>query len=312
MEKLEIAVRLSVVVPAFNEEDNIIPLYENVKDVLSGLDMTWEIIIVDDGSTDNTWQRVVSLNDKDKRVKGILFSRNFGHQYALFAGLSKAAGDGVVSMDADLQHPPVVISKLVREWQNGKKIVHTVRSNDSNVSFIKKITSDVFYKIYSLLSGVHIEGGMADFRLLDRQVVNNILAFREEGLFLRGMVNWVGYSSAKVSYKPDTRRSGRPKYTLGKMMRFSGVGITAFSIIPLRIGVFIGLLTSAIAFTELLYVLFIKVVKNSAIPGWASAVGIISLLFGILFILVGLLGEYIGRILIEVQNRPRFIIHKEI
>jgi dolichol-phosphate mannosyltransferase len=299
---------LSIVIPAFDEEGNINELYGEIRKILPGLEMVSEIIFADDGSTDGTWQAVQSLNRQDNRVKGIRLSRNFGHQYALLAGLSRAAGDAVVTMDADLQHPPRVIPELVREWRRGSKIVHTVRLDPKTLPYFKRVSSKVFYKIFSLLSGVKIHGGMADFRLLDRQVVNTILGFQEGGLFLRGIVQWVGYPSSEVTFESQSRFRGTTKYSLRRMVAFAWNSITSFSIVPVRIGIYLGLLTSVLAFGELVYAVWAKLFTDKVVPGWASAVSIVSLLFGILFILLGLIGEYIGRILVEVKHRPRFLI----
>ena len=173
----------SVVIPVFNEELNIFQLYQELERVLPALDMSWEIIFVDDESADKSWQKIVALNEKDSRVKAIRLSRNFGHQYALFAGLSYAQGDAIVSMDADLQHPPSLLSELVDRWREGSKIIHTIRIAPHDYSFFKKVSSRLFYKIFSFCSGVRMEPGMADFRLLDREVLDRILQFRESGLF---------------------------------------------------------------------------------------------------------------------------------
>ena len=300
--------QLSIVIPAFNEQGNLRKICHELFQVLPSLKMPWEIIIADDGSRDDTWEEIKSLHIQDNRVKGIRLSRNFGHQHALFAGLVHAAGEAVISMDSDLQHPPDIIPKLVDGWRRGNKIVHTVRLDPDDYSLFKKLTSNLYYKVFSFLSGVPIESGMADFRLLDRQVVNAILLFREEGLFLRGIVQWVGYSSSVIEFQAKNRFSGASKYTLRKMIKFAFSGITSFSIIPLRISIFIGAITALIAFGELFYVIYAKMFLDRVIPGWASVIGIITLLFGILFIMFGVVGEYIGQILVEVRGRPRFLV----
>lgn len=301
-------VQISIVVPAYNENKNLRKLYTELMKVLPSLNMSWEIIFVDDGSTDNTWEEILLLHKKNKAVKGVRFTRNFGHQFALYAGLSHAVGEAVISMDADLQHPPHLIPELIKNWQNGSKIVHTIRSDPEDYSPFKKISSHIFYRVFTFCSGVKISPGMADFRLLDRQALNRVLQFREQALFLRGIVKWVGYPSSSVNFQSSNRHSGTSHYTFKKMVRFAWHGISSFSIIPLRIAMLVGIFTSGIAFSGILYALYSKFIIGTAVPGWTSSVAILSFLLGILFLLLGLIGEYIGRILIEVKQRPRFII----
>jgi len=303
---------LSIVVPVFNEEENLGKLYEELNSVMGTLGLSWEVIFVDDGSQDRSWQIISDLSKSHDHVKGMRFSRNFGHQYALFAGMSQAEGDGVISMDADLQHPPDVIPKLVKAWKGGNKIVNSSRIEPKKLSVYKKLTSKLYYKVFSFLSGIPIESGMADFRLLDRQVVDHILQFKEEGLFLRGIVQTLGHTMTTIKYQCQDRYKGTSKYTLPKMIKFAWTGITSFSIVPLRVSIVIGVFTSAFAFYQLIEVFYVKLFTDNAVPGWASSVGMISLMFGILFILLGIIGEYIGRILIEVRDRPRYLISEKI
>jgi polyisoprenyl-phosphate glycosyltransferase len=299
---------LSVVVPAYRETGNLEQLYQQLLEALAPLELIWELIIVDDGSPDNTWEHIVELHDRDPRVRGLRLSRNFGHQYALVAGISEAVGDAVVTLDADLQHPPAVIPRLIEEWRRGNKIVHTVRIDPPGLSWRKKVTSRMFYRVFSFLSGVPLSPGMADFRLLDREVVTEILKLREMGLFLRGLVQWVGYPSSSVEFECGDRFAGDSSYSYRRMLHFAWTGITSFSIVPLRLAILLGLLTSAFAFYQLLEAVYAKLYTNQVVPGWTSLFVLVSLLFGILFILIGIVGEYIARILEEVRGRPRFII----
>lgn len=304
----DIRPQLSIVVPAYNEAGNLGHMFKELEDTLSGLDIDWKVLFVDDGSSDKTWDIIKELNSQNDRVKGLRLSRNFGHQYALLAGLANARGDAVITMDGDLQHPVKIIPELINEWRKGSKVVHTRRLDPPSISLFKKLTSRMYYRIFTYLSGVRIEPGMADFRLFDSQVVKDILAFKEEGLFYRGIAQWVGYSASIITYTSQERFSGTSKYSLGKMIRLAWNGITSFSIIPLRLGILLGIITSVIAFTEIIYATAVKIFTNTAVPGWASAISILSFLFGVLFILLGILGEYVGRILVEVRQRPRYLV----
>jgi dolichol-phosphate mannosyltransferase len=308
----ELAPALSIVVPACNEADNLGKLVEELKKVLPMLDMTWEVIFVDDGSRDATWDTIETLHAEDARIKGLQFSRNFGHQYAVFAGLSNARGQVVICMDADLQHPPEVIPSLLSEWRKGSKSVNTIRVDIDKLPLFKRVTSRFFYTIFSFLSGVKLESGMADFRLFDRQALDAILSFREQGLFLRGIVQWVGFPTSNVVFDCPARFSGSTKYTLRKMLKFSLDGITSFSVVPLRIGIAVGVITSLIAFWQMTYAIYAKVVLEVTVPGWATTITVMSFMFGVLFILLGLVGEYVGRVMMHVRGRPRFIISRRV
>jgi dolichol-phosphate mannosyltransferase len=299
---------ISIVIPAFNEESNLVHIYEKLKATLDRCGMSWELMFVDDGSADQTWPGILELCQTDARVRGVRLSRNFGHQAALLAGLSAARGDAVVSMDADMQHPPELIPTLIEKWRQGFSIVHTIRHDSTNLPLFKRITSRFYYRLFSYLSGVELNPGMADFRLLDRRVLDEILKFGEEGLFLRGIVQWVGFPATAVTYEAGTRHSGETKYTLRKMLRLAWHGVSSFSLVPLRLAILLGISASALSFLGVAYAIVGKLMENDAIPGWASTIAIISVLFGVLFVFLAILAEYIGRILIEARGRPRFLI----
>jgi dolichol-phosphate mannosyltransferase len=298
---------LSLVVPAYNEEGNLIPLYEELCTHLDG--QSWELVIVDDGSRDRTWQVIEELTQKDPRVRGLSLSRNFGHQYALLAGLKDARGDAVVSLDADLQHPPAMIPELVERWKCGINVVHTQRRAEGELGWFKRETSRWFYRLISRLSGLSIHEGQSDFRLLDRRVVTAVTGMVEADLFLRGLVHWVGYRSETVPYRVRKRSWGRSKYSLGRMLYLALAGVTSVSTLPLRLGIIAGFVTSGLAFLEILYVVFVSW-KGDPVPGWASLAGLVALLFGMNFILLGFLGIYVGHIFGRVQNHPPFLIER--
>ena len=303
---------ISIVVPAYNEERNLDVLHRRVSQIMDGTvgRDDWELVFVDDGSKDGTWQAIDALNKTDLRVRGVRLSRNFGHQSALMAGLAAARGQAVIMMDADLQHPPELLPQLVAKWRDGFQIVHAVRRDPPNLSWFKRATSRAYYKMFAFLSGVEIEPGAADFRLLDRQVLDEILQFEEEGLFLRGIVHWVGYATASVPFDCGERHAGSSKYSLTKMMQLGWHGVSAFSLVPLRIGIVIGLISSSIAFLGVCYAILGKWLDKEAIPGWASSVAISSFLFGVLFVFLAVLAEYVGRIAVEIRRRPRFLVRE--
>jgi len=303
---------ISIVIPAYDEERNLAVLHANLREVLGAmLDADgWELVIVDDGSRDGTWAAIEALAAIDVRVRGVRLSRNFGHQAALLAGLAAARGQAVVMMDADLQHPPAVVPQLIRKWRDGYQVVHAVRRDPPTLPWLKRTTSRLYYRLFSFMSGVEIDPGSADFCLLDRQVLDEILKFEEEGLFLRGLVHWVGYATASVSFECGIRHAGASKYNWVKMLTLGWHGVSAFSLVPLRIGIGIGLLTSTVAFLGMAYAIVGWWIDDTVVPGWASSVAISSFLFGVLFVFLAVLAEYVGRIAVEVRRRPRFLVRE--
>ena len=302
---------ISIVIPAYNEERNLEVLYAHLREVLSAAaEDDFEVVFVDDGSSDTTWDTIATLSAGDVRARGVRLSRNFGHQSALMAGIAAARGQAVVMMDADLQHPPPVVPQLIRKWREGFQIVHAVRRDPPNVSWFKRKTSKLYYRLFSFMSGVAIEPGSADFCLLDRQVVDEVLKFEEEGLFLRGLVHWVGYATTSVPFECGERHAGKSKYSLRMMLTLGWHGVSSFSLVPLRIGIAIGLLSSTLAFLGTGYAIVGWWVDDAVVPGWASSVALTSFLFGVLFAFLAVLAEYVGRIVVEVRRRPRFLVRE--
>jgi dolichol-phosphate mannosyltransferase len=300
---------VSVVIPAFNEAPNIPLLHQRIAAVLPQTGVrNWELIFADDGSRDTTWSAICELATQDPSVRGVRLSRNFGHQYALLAGLEAAEGDAVIMMDCDLQHPVEMIPTMLERWQAGIHVVKTLRQEDCQIGWFKRWTSRAFYRLFSALSGVNLQPGLADFRLLDRRALNELLRLKEEGLFLRGLTEWIGFPSCAIPYQAGQRACGQSQYSLKKMVRLAWNGVSSFSITPLRIGIFVGLIGSLLSLLSLFYAFFGKIFGRGLVPGWASTLMVISLLFFLLFVYLGVLGEYIGRIIIEVRQRPRFIV----
>jgi polyisoprenyl-phosphate glycosyltransferase len=302
---------ISIVIPAYNEERNLEVLYTSVREVMNAAgENDWELVVVDDGSKDRTWDVLKGLSNSDVRVRGVRLSRNFGHQSSLMAGLAATRGRAVIMMDADLQHPPALLPQLVRKWREGFQVVHAVRRDPPETSWFKRTTSRLYYRIFAVMSGVEIEPGSADFCLLDRQVVDEVLKFEEEGLFLRGLVHWVGYATTSVPFEAGQRHAGTSKYSLRKMLTLGWHGVSSFSLVPLRIGIAIGLLSSTFAFLSVGYAIVGWWVDDEVVPGWASSVVVSSFLFGVLFAFLAVLAEYVGKIAVEVRRRPRFLVRE--
>lgn len=300
---------VSVVIPCFNEAGNIQALYDQLIPVLTSYSV-YELLFVDDGSQDETVSLIIGLSQKDANVKLIQLSRNFGHQAALKAGLDSAQGDCVISLDADLQHPPELIPQLIAKWQEGYEVVFTQREKDPNLSWMKRATSKLFYRLAQKLSSVQIHQGTADFRLLDREVVDVLKQLDESYLFIRGLVSWVGFKQTAISYRPQDRFAGESNYTYRKMFSLALSGITSFSIRPLQLSMLLGLLIASLAGIYGLYVIYIFAFTQQAMPGWASTTASVLFIGGVQLIMLGVLGEYVGKGFMEGKRRPPYIIRK--
>lgn len=302
--------KISIVIPLFNEEGNLAELYKSLYNILvNKLKIDYEIIFIDDGSEDKSWQKIKDLHSKNINVKGIQFSRNFGHQYALKAGLDYSNGDSVISLDADLQHPTEMIIDFYNKWKDGYKIVQGIRKETKGIGIIKDINSRIFYRIINFLSDVEIYPGSSDFRLLDRKVVDEIKKMDETQFFLRGIVNWIGYENISIEYTAEPRFSGSSKYSFMKMIKFATDGIMSFSIKPLRLVMLFGMSISFISLLYALIVVYLKIFTDINVPGLSSILFSILFLGGIQFIVLGIIGEYIGKIFISVKRRSLYLIN---
>lgn len=301
--------KLSVVVPAYNEQENLPVLVEKLVDVLRQADIqSYEIILVDDGSTDETLAVMKALHDRFAACHYIELSRNFGHQYALKAGLDAATGDAVISMDADLQHPVELIPDLIRHWQAGHDIVYTIRRDSKKETLFKRLTSRLYYKIFGAFSGLNLPAGSADFRLMSRAAADVLKQMPERVLFLRGLVFWMGFKQQAVVYDPAPRFKGKSHYNLKRMVQLAIAGVTAFSVKPLRLAVYVGLITAALGVLFTGYVLYMRLVAGTVISGWASVMSVILILGGCQLFVMGLIGEYVGLTFMEAKKRPSYIV----
>lgn len=301
---------ISIVLPVYNEEKTINEMYLRLSAVMADIPAGCEFIFVDDGSSDNSIDRLIALAYRDNRVKIIELSRNFGHQAAICAGLEHARGDAVIMMDADLQHPPELIPLLLEKWQEGNDIVYTVRNSSPDFGFTKRVSAKIFYKIINLLARINIPENSADFRLFDKKVLCQLLRLKERTKFLRGLVSWVGFRQAAVSYDAAPRYAGESKYTPVKMIKFAFDGITSFSTIPLHISTIIGVMVSGVSFSYAVYAVWIKLFTDRAMPGWTSVLVSVLFLGGVQLLSLGIIGEYLNRIYTETKARPEFIVRK--
>ncbi len=307
---------ISIVASAYNEEGNIKILYSRIKNVMEKSSFSFELVLIDNNSSDKTYKILKSLNNKDKRVKCLSLSKTFGHQEALLAGIDHSKGDAVITMDSDLQHPPEIISNMLKLWVNGNKIVYTTKKIDYNIPFFRYNLTKLYYFIISKISVLKLSFGQSDFRLLDRQVVNILCKMKERPKFLRGLVDWVGFNNAGIEYSVQKRHSGESKYTFTKLLGYGLNGIFSFSMVPLRIFLVSGLIISTLCicyaiFNILLKILSVYFKSIIILPGWTT-ITIAILFFGsIQLIGIGLLGEYIGRIYEQVKERPEYIVKEK-
>lgn len=302
--------KISVIIPVFNEEDNIAILHQRLSKTLIDLSSDYELIFVNDGSRDDSLDRVISLSEKDNKVKYLSFSRNFGHQVAVSAGLDFCKGEAIIIIDSDLQDPPELISELYKKYKEGFKVVYAKRKKRKGETWFKKITARAFYRVLTRLTNINIPLDTGDFRLIDRAVAKQLKNMHEREKFLRGQIAWLGFKQTFVEFERDARHKGETGYPLKKMLKFAIDGITAFSDAPLKFATFCGFFVFLFSLIIIAYALFSHFILERTVGGWTSL--IISSVFigGIQLLSLGIIGEYISRIANNVRNRPLYILEE--
>lgn len=304
-------IRYSIVVPVYNEELVAKESYKRLKQVMDSTQEEYELIFVNDGSRDKTEEIISEICKQDKNVRLINFSRNFGHQTAITAGMDYSSGQAVVVIDADLQDPPEVILDMIAKWKEGYDVVYGQRLKRKGETFFKKVTAKMFYRLLAAMTSVDIPVDTGDFRLIDRKVCDVMSSLTEKNRYVRGLVSWVGFRQTAVTYVRDERFAGETKYPLKKMLKFAMDGITTFSYKPLKISTYIGFLVSALSFVYLIVVLCLRLFTDTTVTGWASTLAVSLMFNGVILMMLGIIGEYIGRIYDETKNRPLYIVREK-
>jgi polyisoprenyl-phosphate glycosyltransferase len=301
---------VSVVIPCFNEEGNLQETHRRVTEAVSQTGIQYEVVYVDDGSHDRTPELLRQLQAEDGHVRVVYLSRNFGHQFAVTAGLAHAIGSAVIILDADLQDPPELILEMIRLWETGYEVVYGVRTDREGETRFKLLTARLFYRLIHWLSETEIPLDTGDFRLLDRRVVDVIVAMPERDRFLRGMVSWAGYRQIGIPYRRAPRFAGETKYPLGKMVRFAFDGIVSFSVKPLRLSTLMGFIFAGLALLAIVYALAMRLFTQRWVTGWTALIIAILFLGGAQLISLGIIGEYVGRLYGEAKHRPLYLVRE--
>lgn len=301
-------IRYSIIVPAYNEEPVITETHRRLREIMDSLNEEYEIIFINDGSRDGTEKIISELCDKFEGTRLINFSRNFGHQLAVTAGMAHSSGQAVVIIDADLQDPPGVIPQMIEKWKEGYDVVYGQRLRRKGETFFKKFSAKCFYRLLNKMTDVSIPVDTGDFRLIDRKVCDVMNRFTERNRYVRGMVSWVGFKQTSVEYVREERFAGNTKYPLKKMLKLAGDAILSFSYKPLKLAGFLGVLLSLVSFVYLIVIIFQKLFTDTTVTGWASMLCVILFFNGVTLILNSINGEYIGRIYEETKNRPLYIV----
>ncbi|MBI4761770.1 MAG: glycosyltransferase family 2 protein [Chloroflexi bacterium] len=300
----------SIIAPIYNEKDNLHELHRRVSEVMNSMGQTWELILVDDGSSDGSTELIRELAKQDEHVRPVIFARNFGHQLAVTAGLDYSRGDAVIIIDADLQDPPELIPQMAEKWQEGYEVVYAVRAEREGESWFKLWTASLFYRLIYRITDVKIPLDAGDFRLMDRKVVNVMNSMRERHRFLRGMSAWVGFKQIGIEYKRAARKAGETKYPFRKMFRLALNAITSFSYFPLQVATFFGFFSAGIAILAIPVVIYLRASGSQAFFGQATTLIAVLFLGGVQLISLGILGEYIGRLYDEAKDRPLYIVRE--
>ena len=304
---------VSVVVPVYNEANTLPELCARLCRVLRAVeDIGFEIILVDDGSRDSSWEVIRALHDENSQIKGVRLSRNFGHQAALTAGYDRATGNAIVAMDGDLQHPPELLPAMIREWVNGYEVVSMVRQASPEESWMKRLSSALFYRLINALSDIRIRNAVADFRLLDQRVLKQLNNMRERARFVRGLISWIGFKEIELPYTAAPRFSGSTGYSLRKMLRLAVDAISSFSTIPLTMGFYAGMAANLVCLFLFGYAVYNKMYEHKDLSEWASLFITTLFLNGIQLTMLSILGLYVGRVLEEVKQRPVYIARNEL
>ena len=299
--------KLNIILPAHNEHQNIIPIYKEIVLALSNCKYAYEILFVDDGSTDDTLTQIKNLANTDNKVKFIELSRNFGHQNALKAGLDATNADIIIMMDCDLQHPPHLINELLRNYELGYDIVRTHRVDHVSTTYLKAKTSNIFYSILNKLSDIKLEQGSADFRLISGSAIKHLKSFNEFDLFYRGLIKWMGYNQISIEYKAEQRYSGETKYTYNKMISFGIKGFTSFSTKPLYFAAYLGFIFASMSLLYIPYIIY-TFYMGTEVHGWASVIATVAFFGGINLMILGIIGVYLSKLFSQSKNRPHYII----
>ena len=303
--------KFTIIIPVKNEEKNIPILIQKIQE--QKIDYEYEILFINDGSTDNTWKVIKNINYENNKIKGISFSKNFGHQIALSAGIDNCNSDFLIMMDGDLQHPPKYINQMIEEYEKGHDVVQMVKLNQGKRSIIQKISSSLFYFIFSKISNINISSNVSDFRLISKKVIDVLKNIKEKERFIRGLVSWIGFNYVEISYNVEDRKFGFSKYNIFALSKLASFGIFGFSTFPLRLSLYIGYFFAFFSFFYGFFAIIKRFVSPESIPvGYTDLIVFITFIGGLILIFLGILGAYLSKIFEEVRNRPTYIIDEKL